>query len=247
MKRDSMKAAMKLRWNVSERYCLDLILSGIRPLSHTMSVHSSHLRGKSVALIPLLLVLASTGTWALPYDVRVGTPALSGTPAQLAFDFINGDSSANSVTISAFATNGALGSFSITGDVTGSLPGSLVLRDTSFFNEYLQNSTLGTDLSFLFETSTNAPAASSFPDAFSFFVLNSTGTASLFPTTDPTGADALFKLDITGTSEGTLTVYTATGGEAVISVATAIPEPATIVLLSTGLAGWFWFRRRAGV
>jgi hypothetical protein len=183
----------------------------------------------------LLLVPAITWGAPIPYGVVLDTTTLAGTGAQVAFDFIDGGSPANTAVISGFATNGTLGSFATIGSVTGNLPSTITLADTSFFNEYLHNLTLGTTLSFLLSTTANGPSGASSPDSFSFFLINPISELSLVPTSDPTGANALFKLDIDGSPQGQLSVYSVSGGQISVSV-TPVPEPSVLLLMLTGLA-----------
>ena len=183
------------------------------------------------------LLATPASVWAVPYQVNVNVAAFSGTDAQIAFDFIDGGTPSNTVTISAFSTDGTLlGTLSTSGAVIGNLPGTVTLTDTDFFNEYLQDITLGSTISFLLESTTNAPSGS-FPDAFSFLILNTSGLP-LFDTGDPTGANALFILDIDGTAQGALSVYSASASVA------AVPEPGTLLLLGSGLVSLFIWRRR---
>jgi hypothetical protein len=70
------------------------------------------------------------------------------------------------------------------------------------------------------------------------FLLNGAATASLFPTTDPTGANALLAFDLIG-SDGLLMLFAAPGGEVHVNVTTppaTVPEPATLALSVLGLA-----------
>lgn len=146
-------------------------------------------------------VLVAAFLGALPASassilVTVDTSALAGTTADLAFDLVNGGAPANSVTISKFATDGALGTSSSKGSVTGAFPASVTLSDGSFFSEYLQTETLGKSLSFVVDTTGLAPAGASLPDGFSFFFLDHTSGKPLFTTSHPTGANALLLLNI---------------------------------------------------
>lgn len=94
---------------------------------------------------PFFLLLPACGLAGLSPPVTAGTlnvtvetGALSGVAAQLAFDLVDGDGAANNaVTITAFASDGALGSATPLGGVTGSLPGPVTIDDTGFFNERL--------------------------------------------------------------------------------------------------------------
>jgi hypothetical protein len=192
-------------------------------------------------LIPLLAWRA-VGS---PLTVQVNLPALSGTSAQFAFDFTDGGPPSNSAVLSAFSTNGALGSHSTTGSVVGALPSSVTLSDASFFSEYLQAITLGTTSTFLLTLTANAPTGVSSPDEFSFFVLNAAGTASLLTTSDPTGSNSLFTVDIDGSNNGAITVYTSTQGSvSVTPVVSSAPEPSTALLLAAGILSLLMFRRR---
>ena len=178
--------------------------------------------------------LASTAVFASTYAVNIDTSSLFGTSAQLAFDVIDGGTPANSVTISSFATDGSLGSASGTGDVSGSLAGTLVLNDTvSPLNEYLAGITLGSSLSFVFEATNNAPDnPSSSPDGFSFYILTALG-GDITSTGDPSGTNALLVLDISGATTAP-TPYSGSNPSVPV-VVTPVPIPPGLVLLLSGL------------
>lgn len=64
-----------------------------------------------LAVISLTIIaVAGAQAWAAPISVTVNTAALASSPAQLAFNLIDGGPRSNSVTISVFATDGTLGS-----------------------------------------------------------------------------------------------------------------------------------------
>lgn len=201
-----------------------------------------------------ILVLAASlagltnAAFATVLEVTIDTTNLAGTPAQIALDFIDGGAPANSMTVSGFATDGSLGAQTPTRDVTGSLPGDVTLTDADFYNELLANITLGTSISFLFTPTSNLPDPRSVPDAFSVFLLDPVSGLPLFPTTDPSGADALFQFDIDGTELGALRVFDAPGGEVALSVTPVqqqVPEPGTALLIALGLVGAFFARQPA--
>ena len=153
----------------------------------------------SAFLLRLVSILSTLGIMTASYAsvlVSIDAPSLNGTPAQLAFDFVDGGSPANTVSLSAFSTDAALGSNSITGAVTGSLSGTLSFADTPFFSEYRQNLTLGSHISFRIDDSGGAADAGSFPDGFSVFLLDPVTSLPLVTTSDPTGAHALLLVNI---------------------------------------------------
>lgn len=193
------------------------------------------------ALVLLSLLLSPGRLFAdSTYLVTINTSSLAGTSADLVFDLINGGSTSNTVTISDFSSDGTLGTVSPTGEVTGTLPGTVTLMDSpsSFFNEYLTDMTLGTTISFLLDATTNGPGSPNL-DALSVFLLDPNTGLPLFSTSDPTYSDSLFTLNIDGTPEGNLGVYTSTVSATAIS-STPVSEPPTGILLVGGLVLLIW-------
>jgi hypothetical protein len=196
----------------------------------------------------LLLALAlPSSAWAFAFNINVDTTGLSGTAASLAFDFINGDGVTNNTAqISNFLTGGSfdpnLGT--LTGDVSGLLNSTVTFSDTSFFNEFLQPITLGNAFQFQLDT-TNAFAGGT-PDSFSFFILDSNGLP-LVTTTDGTGANALFALDLTGTGVGNLSVFTPTQTNPTtwsVTPVQNIPEPGCLWLMLIGVWCFYQSKKR---
>lgn len=183
-----------------------------------------------VALILGCLGGSLPAAWAVSiFSVSLDTSGFSGSAAQLAFDLTSADPAANMATITNFSTNGSLGAASITGGpVTGALPGTTSIADTAFFNELLQDITLGTTVTFTLALTADYTGGS-LPDQLAFFLLDAGSGVPLFATADPTGADALFTVDITGTVLGDLHVFAAT------AQVTTVPEPATFWLVIAGV------------
>ena len=206
----------------------------------------SHTHKKLVMVLVLLFGLvggSASAVFAISiFDISLDTSSLTGTAANLAFDLIDGDGASNNVvTLTNFSTDGALGTASsLGGPVTGALPGPVTIADGSFFNELLQPITLGTTISFTLDLTENF--AGGLPDQFSFFLLDGFGFSSLYATTDLTGADALFVVDIDGTDFGALQVFTPTTAPAASLTATPVPEPGTLLLFATGLVGLVAYR-----
>ena len=201
-----------------------------------------------VALATLATLLTGLGSpaWADTLTISVDTSGLNGSAAQIALDFIGGPSPANTVTITNFLTDGSLGVQTPTGGASGTLPGTVTLNDaSSFFNEQLAGIKLGNYFSFQVDTTNLGPTAGSFPDEFSLLLYDASFN-SLITTSDPTGANAIVTIDLTGGTATTDTIYTsaATFGS---PSPTAVPEPASIVLFAT-FAGMILIvqRRRAG-
>ena len=190
---------------------------------------------KPILQATLLAILASTLAMAATvYNVTIDTTPLSTTQGYLAFDFLQGAPiEDNSVTIFNFSTNATLGALTPTGDATGTIsPGPGTLDDiNNFFNEFLQEVTYGTTLSFNLSLTTNGAST---PDNFSFYLLNS----SQFPimTSDPTGDDSLISIDISG-PDLTPNVYTSADATATVTLAgLSTPEPSSFWLLGISLA-----------
>jgi hypothetical protein len=194
---------------------------------------------KPVSLVSAL-VFGFTFLGAFPsnalYLVTIDTSALSRPPTAhdaLIFDFIDGGSPSNTVSISGFASDATLGAVSTQGDVAGTLADTVTMTDTSFFNEYFARLTLGNTISFYLNATANAPDAASIPDALSIFLFDNGEGRVMFPTTDPTGANALLLFEIDGSDQGTMSVYSAPGGEAIVT-AVGAPEPSSLLLVGLG-------------
>jgi hypothetical protein len=201
----------------------------------------------------ILIVTPPLPVWAYAFNINIDTTSLATTDVTLAFDFIDGDGPGNNtLQVSNFLTHG--GSFDpttaigmSTGDVSGLLDSAVVMGDLSGFSEFLQPITLGTSFQFQLNTTNQFAAGGILPDEFSFFILDSSGILPLFSTTDGTGADALFALDLTGTGSGNLSVFASTSTQpnpptwSVVPVQ-AVPEPAAFGLLLVG--GWSVYQSR---
>ena len=198
----------------------------------------------------LLLVFEVRAT-LIQVDIDTGASGLNiaGQNWDLAFDLTDGGNTVtNSVTISGFTgatLTGAAGYPMVSGNVTGTLPGNVTLVDTAF-SEYLDNANLGTLLSFVLNITGNAPEQGAFPDAFALFLVDPIDPTTTFPTSDPTGANALFQYTIGNDNQPELFCpVTVPGCITVTPVVVAVPEPAAIALVLAALLALTAARSRA--
>ena len=94
----------------------------------------------------------------ITYNVTVDTSSISGTAGSLDFNFNPGPlvTQSASLQILGFTSDGSLVSCAVniqgfcpTGDVTGTLPGTLTFDNVTGFNDYFDNFTFGTMISFV--------------------------------------------------------------------------------------------------
>jgi hypothetical protein len=117
--------------------------------------------------------------------------------------------------------------------------------DSDFFNEFLQELTLGDTIRFTLNLTEQRASGSPTPDSFSFFLLDASWSP-LFATTDPLGSNALFAVDLDGTSSGNLQIFTpiTAGPTWTVMPPTSVSLPSTVVLLGAGLLAGIAARRR---
>ena len=179
------------------------------------------------------VLLFSGAARATTYLATIDTSGYSGRSVQFFWDFIAGDGSlTNTVTISNFQTDGTWDTPGIQGNVTGALPGIVTLTDTAFFNELQINIVLKNSISFEFTASDNFSGLT--PAGFYAGLWDPSTGDYLFPTSDPTGSDSLFNLEVDHKSPPNpqpLQVYSE-----LVSVS-AVPEPSTWAMMLLGFAG----------
>lgn len=205
-----------------------------------------------VLLVGLLIVTHSEARAdSITFNVNVNTSSLIGNatgPFSLNFQMTNGNSASNSITISNFSfdSGAPAGGISYIGGASGDLSGTVSLNDTEFLNDFAQEFTPGSMLSFTLTLTTNYAGGT--PDLFTFAILDANG----FEIATFGLGDVLFSVEISSTMPRVLT-FTTDPSRTAINIpapgvnavpAAAVPEPATIILLGMGLAGIAVRKRR---
>ena len=188
------------------------------------------------------------------YAVTLNTSPLVGNGSfMLDLQFLDGsglpiDLNNNVVTLTGFtfgAGGGALGAGTATGGASGSLTAGVTLKDTAFFNEYIENFTPGPLLSFTLDTTNNLDPGGT-PDLFTLAILDSSGNE--LPTTGP--ASEFLDVALTGGAAAKVTTYGSAPGSTfslgapvvVNQNPSPVPEPSTLTLLLAGGFGWYAWR-----
>jgi hypothetical protein len=196
----------------------------------------------------------------LLFHVSLNTTPLMGHPAApfyVDFQLTDGSGAGdanNTATINNFAFGGGVptGSPTLTGGASGNLFTQVNLTDSNFFNEFFQQFTPGSTLSFNVQLTTNVDAGPT-PDQFSFAILDD--TLAEIPTEGllNVGSDVFLTADINSPnppiqSYASDPTRSPAGGGGPIDLGSPgvqiVPEPTTLALLVIGLAGLAVARRR---
>lgn len=200
--------------------------------------------------ISFLAVLCACAAMAdTIYSVSVDTSSIENTAGSLDFNFNPGllVTQSASLQILNFASDGTLagGCPCGTGDVSGTLPGTLTFDNGTSFNDYFEGFTFGSTLSFdvrLYGPAVNSPdgvSTSGSTFAFSMFS-NSAGTTPTL-TTDTTNGFA-FTTDVN--LDGTTTVSDFSAQTSVAPETSSVPEPNEIgPLVFLSLMAWIGAKR----
>jgi hypothetical protein len=189
----------------------------------------------------LALAMVATAT-PVTYTVSVNTQALAGTTGSLDFNFNPGPLISQSATVQILNVSGGAvaGSPFLSGDATGSLPGRLGLDNGTGFNDYFQQFTYGSTLTFhvyLSGPALSAPdGVSSSGSTFAFSMFSDeAGTVPALTTDVADGFAYVVNVNLDGST--TVTNY--------IVNSAAAPEPATWFLVGIALLARTFRRQHA--
>jgi hypothetical protein len=177
------------------------------------------------------LAMAATAS-PITYTVSVNTQALAGTTGSLDFNFNPGPlvSQSAMLQILDFSGGALAGGPVLSGDASGSLPGTLSLDNGTGFNDYFQQFTYGPTLTFdvsLYGPALSAPdGVSSSGSTFAFSMFSdAAGTVPALTTDVSDGFAYVVNVNLDGST--TMTNY-------IVNSAVA-PEPVTLFLVGISL------------
>jgi hypothetical protein len=232
-----------------QRFLSWLVLASLLTLAPAALASGDIITLVSLTTAPLIGHPAGLFSLDVQLNDGAGTGDGNNTVVLSNFDFGNG--------------GGAVGGPLLAGGATGSVSGTVRIVDTDFLNQFMQVFTPGSVLAFQLALSTNVDSGGT-PDQFSIALLDSTGAE--IPTLGflTVGSDVLLLSNIDAATPMLLTFASDTtrlpaAGGGPIDIAapqlslppsTAVPEPATWLLLASGLismlaAGWRRSKRTA--
>jgi hypothetical protein len=198
------------------------------------------MRSMMTSLLRALMLCVAAGSgqaFALSYSVSVDTSTLGGSVGFLELQLNPADQTAPAAqaSIGGFSGNANLiGAALIEGDVSGTLPGSVVLNNSTPFNDYLHAVQFGNMLGFtvdfagLFATQPSLVGTS-----FALSLLDNNFAPLL--SGDVSGSVLRFELSTAG---ALFTTFAALDGRVfaqVQPIVASVPEPASAALLALGL------------
>jgi hypothetical protein len=202
--------------------------------------------------LAMLLVAAGPSlvrAGSVTFNVTVDTSSLNGQSGYLDSQFNPGGSGAAAATasITGFTSDGALQPGAplngVSGDVSGALPGTLTLNNSTAFNDSFEGFTFGNTVRFALTLSGPAVGgAGAVGSAFAFSLFDVTGSIPLL-TTDPNGS----VLTINVNADGSTTVQTfpqSPNNPTPVATVSSVPEPSSLALSASVLAGLAIGRRK---
>jgi hypothetical protein len=203
-----------------------------------------------LAIGAVAFAISGEKAWAdaITYPVLVDTSAADGLSGFLDFQFAPGDASTQPafISITNFISDGTLvGPPQVNGGVSGALPGTLMIDNSTAFNDYFEPFTFGSSFTFNLTLegaalqSPNGTANSGSTFGLALF----DGAQNPILTTDPNGFAGLVNVELDGSTDTVVFPSDSNGGAPVVQFV-ATPEPATLGLSLIGILGLVWLRRR---
>lgn len=194
----------------------------------------------AIALAAVYLLVGQGSAFADDIlDVNINTSSLGSLPGSEVFFILTG-TGANTAAISNVLLGGGspglVDLFSTTGGTSASdsLASAISLNDSAdFLTVFAQSFSAGGTLSFLLDLTPNIVSPT--PDQFSIEIADP--NSNLIPTSDPTGFDNLFTINVDSPNP-TTNIYSN------LVTVTTVPEPSTLLLLAAGLGLLLCIRRR---
>ena len=201
------------------------------------TLHTFSLAPLALALA-LGLTLATGAAKAATYSVNIDTSSIAGTTGSVDFQWnLGAVNSLLTASVASFSNGSMLTSAPVllSGAFTGSLASgySLNFDGASAFNYVYQDMTFGSSISFMLTLPDTAPAQSDPTSDSGFFVaVLDANQASALTTTSADNQALAFTLQ--ASSAPTFEAYTSLATVASVS---AVPDPATLALMVSGLIG----------
>ncbi|MFZ0928811.1 MAG: NF038129 family PEP-CTERM protein [Syntrophobacteraceae bacterium] len=192
--------------------------------------------GIKLFVIAVAMFAATSAFADSTYDFSADTYSIDGQSGYIDMQFNPGASStgAASAVITNFISDATLGVVSPSGDVTGTLPGTVTINNTTQFNDYFQEVTFGDTVTFDLDLS-SAPG-----NTFALSFFQSDGATPLLTTDLTDGYATTIDLNQTGPA------VTNFSNQVTAEPVTTTPEPSTLLLVGStlGLAGLVGLKRK---
>ncbi len=186
-------------------------------------------------------VLPSHLAASITYLVTANTDGVSGQSGYLDLQLEPGPSATNlaTATVTHFSGTGTLsGSATLTGDVTGQLPGTLSFDNQTVFNDYFQGMTFGTTESF--DVTLNGPSPAGGAESAFYIAFYASDQSTSLLTVSPDGYAGQISINPDGSTTPSTYAATVNGASALtitpLQPLNTVPEPSGLAFLALGAA-----------